>query len=279
MNTLSQSLVLKLLILFTILVTSFGLANFAKAQSKYASCDYKVEFILNGKVFTGTKIYRDPKNKYQVKVSITQPDGTQCQPAFYWKLAYLQYTPSNNPNEPTEIPDTSTVIDSGQIVSNLAFTKTIDLGKAAAQTYVYTLFLGADSNFSSDVTSKQRTVTFTDDPKDGTIQGTAGGTVDTTVGMKNIQDFDKSLGTLFNPLSEDMTSPGQIIVRITNIALMLVGILAVIFIILGGFLMVTSAGNENRLKQGKQTLIWAVAGLILSLLSFSIVAIVQSIIT
>lgn len=106
--------------------------------------------------------------------------------------------------------------------------------------------------------------------------------VDTSVSVKckdGVCDFDKKLGDLFNPLNENFTSPGQIIVGFINIALLLAGILAVIFIIIGGFLMVTSAGNEGRIKQGKQTLIWAVAGLILTLLSFSIVVIVQSIIT
>ncbi len=103
--------------------------------------------------------------------------------------------------------------------------------------------------------------------------------VDTSVKVTGVKDFDEVLGTLFNPLEDDFTSPGQIIVGFINIALLLAGILAVIFIIIGGFLMVTSAGNETRIKQGKQTLIWAVAGLILTLLSFSIVAIVQSIIT
>lgn len=103
--------------------------------------------------------------------------------------------------------------------------------------------------------------------------------VDTSVNVTGVKNFDEVLGTLFNPLEDDFTSPGQIIVGFINIALLLAGILAVIFIIIGGFLMVTSAGNEGRIKQGKQTLIWAVAGLILTLLSFSIVAIVQSIIT
>lgn len=133
---------------------------------------------------------------------------------------------------------------------------------------------------------RQFTADVSSDPAkcnpDGTSKDTPGGTIDTTIGIKCENgrcDFDKTLGTLFNPLTSDMTSPAQIIVRFINIALLLVGIIAILFIIIGGFLMVTSAGNEDRIRRGKQTLIWAVAGLILSLLSFSIVAMVQSIIT
>jgi len=99
----------------------------------------------------------------------------------------------------------------------------------------------------------------------------------TDVGIKvDPLGFDHVLGTFFNPLEDDR--PEQILVRIINILLTFAAVLAVIFIIVGGLMMVTSAGNENRIKNGKQTLIYAVLGLILTLLSFSIVAIIQTII-
>ncbi|HMR55613.1 MAG TPA: pilin [Candidatus Doudnabacteria bacterium] len=118
-------------------------------------------------------------------------------------------------------------------------------------------------------------------PTPGTTPGTTPGQtplppVNTDVGIKVDTSFDTVLGTFFNPLEDDR--PEEIIVRIINILLTIAGVLAVIFIIVGGLMMVTSAGNENRLKNGKQTLIYAVLGLILTLLSFSIVAIIQTII-
>ena len=90
-------------------------------------------------------------------------------------------------------------------------------------------------------------------------------------------NFDTPLGSVFNPLEDGITVPG-IIVRLINILLMISGTVAVGFIIFGGLMMVTSAGNESRVTKGKQTVIYAVAGLVVSILSFSIVAIIQSII-
>lgn len=262
---------IKLAVFILVTVSTVGIPAISSGASKYDSCDFKVEFWLNDKVFTGEKIFRDPKNKYQLKLTINQPDGTACQPAFFWQIALSQYNIGANPST----AGAPKAFDSGQIVSNLAFAKTIDLGRAGLQNYVYTFSLAADRNFTQEVASKTRTIAFTDDPKAASSTTTPGG----GVGIGAVPKFDEKIGTLFNPLDENMTSPSQIIVRLINIALFLVGILAVLFIIVGGFLMVTSAGNETRLRQGKQTLIWAVAGLILSLLSFSIVAIVQSIIT
>lgn len=139
------------------------------------------------------------------------------------------------------------------------------------------------SSPKTGVTStKSATYTFTTknaDGSGGSTGGPAGTGVDSTIGIKNDVDLDKPVGFLFNPLNDDLSRPEAILLRIVNILLMLAGILAVIFIIIGGFLMVVSAGNEARLRQGKKTLIYAIAGLILTLLSFSIVAIIQSVLS
>ena len=39
--------------------------------------------------------------------------------------------------------------------------------------------------------------------------------------------------------------------------------------------MITAAGNEEALTKAKKTIVWAILGLVLALLSFSIIAIVQ----
>lgn len=285
MTFLLKSSLSKSFVMLFVVLSTLGLPLVSNAQPKYEPCKTNLDFIANNQIFSGTTILRKTGDKYQLKFTLEQPDGSTCQPAIYWKIVYLKYFQSPDPNEPSEIPSSSLPVDSGQITSNLNFTKVIDLGTASLETYVYTLYLASDSGFTQDVITKQRIITFTDDPKKasptptGTVDKEATGTLDGKVGIKGIQNFDESLGKLFNPLPDNLTSPGQIILRLINIGLMLVGILAVIFIIIGGFLMVSSAGNENRLRQGKQTLIWAITGLILSLLSFSIVAIVQSIIT
>jgi hypothetical protein len=79
---------------------------------------------------------------------------------------------------------------------------------------------------------------------------------------------------LYNPLPEEnLTTMFLLIVR-GFIAIL--GIWAVMFIIIGGFRMITAAGNEETYGQAKKTVTWAVLGLIVAMLSFSIVAIVQN---
>lgn len=141
----------------------------------------------------------------------------------------------------------------------------------------YKFIVGSKPDSTKAVVTKSSEYSFTTKKADGT-GGDTGGTTTGTPTYKNKTNFDEKIGELFNPLNEDVTRPEAIIVRMINVLLLLVGSLAVLFIIFGGFMMITSAGNETRVQQGKKILISAVAGLILSLLSFSIVAIVQSII-
>jgi hypothetical protein len=86
-----------------------------------------------------------------------------------------------------------------------------------------------------------------------------------------IQNNDK----LINPIpSNELTETFLLIIKGL---LGIIGIWAAIFIILGGFQMVTAAGNEEAIAKAKKTITWSVIGLVVSLLSFSIVAIVQNI--
>ena len=52
-----------------------------------------------------------------------------------------------------------------------------------------------------------------------------------------------------------------------------VGILSVIFLIIGGFRYTFSGGDPNNVKKAKETIIYAVIGLVISLLVFTLVAI------
>ena len=59
----------------------------------------------------------------------------------------------------------------------------------------------------------------------------------------------------------------------------IIPIAAVLFIIIGGFQLVSSNGNEERIIKAKKTILWSVLGLAAALLSFSIIAIVQGILS
>src|SRR5258708_435281 len=58
--------------------------------------------------------------------------------------------------------------------------------------------------------------------------------------------------------------------------LSIVAIWGVIFIIVGGFRMVAAAGNEEAYAAAKKTITWAVLGVVIASLSFSIIAIVEN---
>ena len=51
-------------------------------------------------------------------------------------------------------------------------------------------------------------------------------------------------------------------------------ILGVVFVIIGGISVLTSRGDQNRLATGKKTITWAMVGVIVLILAFSIVNII-----
>jgi hypothetical protein len=82
-----------------------------------------------------------------------------------------------------------------------------------------------------------------------------------------------SATTLFNPLPEgDLV---HVFLLVAQGFLGILGILAVVFIVVGGFEMVVAAGNEEMYLKAKKTIVWAVLGLVVATLSFSIIAIVE----
>lgn len=71
----------------------------------------------------------------------------------------------------------------------------------------------------------------------------------------------------------------EIVKLVINWALYLAAIIAVIFIIIGGFMYITSAGNETQAGKGRATLKNALIGLVLVILSYVIVQIVYNFLT
>ena len=71
---------------------------------------------------------------------------------------------------------------------------------------------------------------------------------------------------------EMSTKPiGTTIGEVVNIFLYFVGAVAVIVVIWGGFQYVTSAGDSNKVKTAKSTIMYAVIGVAVALLSYAIV--------
>ena len=59
--------------------------------------------------------------------------------------------------------------------------------------------------------------------------------------------------------------------KIINVVLGVLGVVAVGVIIYGGFLFLTAQGDPGRIKKGKDSITWGVIGLIIALLSWSII--------
>ena len=63
----------------------------------------------------------------------------------------------------------------------------------------------------------------------------------------------------------------DIVVTIINIMLWLIGILAVIMLIFGGIKYATSAGDSNKVTSAKNTIMYAVIGLVIAIFAYAIV--------
>jgi hypothetical protein len=67
------------------------------------------------------------------------------------------------------------------------------------------------------------------------------------------------------------TTLEQYISTIINILLGLIGVVAVIMLIYGGFRYVLSAGNEKATSAAKDTILFAIIGIVVAVLAFAIV--------
>ncbi len=68
----------------------------------------------------------------------------------------------------------------------------------------------------------------------------------------------------------------KILGNVINLLLVVAGFVSILMIIIGGITYTTSAGDANQTKRGKDTVLYAVIGLIVSIMSFAIVNFVLS---
>ncbi|MFA6553098.1 MAG: pilin [Patescibacteria group bacterium] len=81
-------------------------------------------------------------------------------------------------------------------------------------------------------------------------------------------------GTIKNELKLPDKSPVDITIRVIQWVLGLLGLVAVIMIMLGGFMWMTSAGNEERVKKSKTILTSAIIGMIIIMTSWALITFV-----
>lgn len=66
-------------------------------------------------------------------------------------------------------------------------------------------------------------------------------------------------------------SVGSLIRRITNVMMMLIGAVSIIMLIYGGIRFTASGGSPESIKTAKNTIIYAVAGIVVALAAYAVV--------
>lgn len=72
------------------------------------------------------------------------------------------------------------------------------------------------------------------------------------------------------------TNLKDLLVRVINVLLGIAGLVAVIFLIVGGFRYITAGGNEEAAESGKKAIVNAIIGIVIIILSFVIVRVVAN---
>lgn len=75
------------------------------------------------------------------------------------------------------------------------------------------------------------------------------------------------------------SSVSDLIARVIEILLMFGGVIAVVFVVIGGYWYVTSAGNEEQAEKGRKTLLNAIIGVVLIVLSYVIINVIVNLVS
>ena len=97
-----------------------------------------------------------------------------------------------------------------------------------------------------------------------------GSTMIATKAFAQTEEIGKSVNNVKPPGVND-TNLETYISTIINVLLGLIGVVAVIMLIYGGFRYVLSAGNEKATGAAKDTILFAIIGIVVAVLAFAIV--------
>ena len=79
------------------------------------------------------------------------------------------------------------------------------------------------------------------------------------------------LKLILEGVSETASDPQALVKQFVNIFLFAVGALSVIMLIWGGIRYTTSAGDSNKVTAAKNTVLYAIVGLVIAILAYAIV--------
>lgn len=86
---------------------------------------------------------------------------------------------------------------------------------------------------------------------------------------KNLKKLSVAIPTI--PIVSGTVDPKNITVNIINYALFFIGALALIFVIWGGIQFVTSGGDAEKTTKARNTLLYAIIGVVVVVLAYAIV--------
>lgn len=89
-------------------------------------------------------------------------------------------------------------------------------------------------------------------------------------GQRTQSSVCKAEGTTSNPLF----GPTGVITRVVQILVIIAGVASVIMIMFGGFKYITSSGDSAKIGSAKDTILYAVIGLVVTILAQTIVSFV-----
>lgn len=77
----------------------------------------------------------------------------------------------------------------------------------------------------------------------------------------------------------ELTAIVPIVEKISSYLFPFAGIVCVVFIIIGGYMWITSAGDPSKIKQAQGTLTWAIIGLVFILVVVAILTVITRFVT
>lgn len=274
--------------ILVVLLTTFLLSNFSakQASAQLYACNGASILAKPTQTSSGSsEIFVKPAASSKAYIKITLPGGGILggQPCMGYARVFYKWLNSKND------------IDITKSIEFNAFNGTT----AKEGSYQFVLQLATDQNFNLIYQEETATISVVKDPlnppannsnnaNNANNSNNANNTntpnpslnnnqINTGIGVSYGMDLDANLGRFFNPLQAG--SVPELISSIIRVLFLLIGIAAVIIIIIAGFRMVLASGNEAELTKAKKALTWAVIGLIVSLMSFSIVSIIQNLIS
>ena len=95
------------------------------------------------------------------------------------------------------------------------------------------------------------------------------GSSKTTQNNSNSGSCSGTTCTLNNPLGS-ISTPQALVGQVINTVLGVVGSLALLMFIYGGLTWMTSSGNEEKVKKGRDIILWSAIGLVVIFLSYAL---------